>query len=278
MPNPEGVRGDKKTFITMKTKLFTLFLAFAASAGMLRAEVVNGTCGADGSNLTWSLNTSTQTLTIEGNGEIADYGSIRVGWAPWHEYKEDVVSVVIGDGVTSIGEYAFSDCSSMTSVTFGQGVTSIKKSAFSDCKILTSVTIPKNVTSIGNNAFAYCYQLTWVTIGSGVKSIGDNAFFACNKMACVYCFATSLPEAGNNAFNTASDQKKCTLYVPQESLELYKNAPVWKNFKSIEPLTLNEGVEDVHSDKARSIKVLRDGQVLIRRSGKTYTLDGREIK
>ena len=80
--------------------------------------------------------------------------------------------VTIPDGVTSIGDYAFYDCSSLTSVTIPNSVTNIGASAFSGCRGLTSVTIPDSVTSIGSNAFFGCNSLKSVTIGSGVTDIG----------------------------------------------------------------------------------------------------------
>ncbi len=81
--------------------------------------------------------------------------------------------------VTSIGEYAFSECTVLTSVTIPNSVTSIGEYAFSECTGLTSVTIPNSVTSIGNSAFKSCWRLTSVTIGNSVTSIGNSAFESC---------------------------------------------------------------------------------------------------
>ena len=79
--------------------------------------------------------------------------------------------------VTSIGNYAFRDCSGLTSVTIPNSVTSIGDNAFRDCSGLTSVTIPNSVTSIGNYAFFGCSGLTSVTIPNSVTSIGESAFY-----------------------------------------------------------------------------------------------------
>ena len=97
-----------------------------------------------------------------------------------------LTSVTIGNSVTSIGEAAFWLCTSLTSVTIGNSVTSIGSSAFSMCVSLTSVTIPDSVTSIGNGAFYFCTSLTRVTIPDSVTSIGDNAFISCTSLTDVY--------------------------------------------------------------------------------------------
>ena len=95
-------------------------------------------------------------------------------------------SVSIPDGVTSIGNYAFEGCISLTSITIPDSVTSIGHGAFSGCSLLTSITIPDSVTSIWNYAFSGCSSLTSITIGSGVTSIGDDAFYACSSLCVVY--------------------------------------------------------------------------------------------
>ena len=83
----------------------------------------------------------------------------------------------IPDSVTSIGAYAFQDCSRLTSVTIPNSVTSIGYGAFLGCSSLTSVTIPDSVISIGDYAFSYCESLTSVTIPNSVTGIGSNAFY-----------------------------------------------------------------------------------------------------
>ena len=102
-----------------------------------------------------------------------------------HLYSDEnteIKDLVIPDGVTSIGGYAFYSCSSLTSVTIGKSVTSIGYSTFSGCSGLTSITIPNSVTYIGSSAFQSCSGLTSVTIGNSVTSIGSSAFNECNNL------------------------------------------------------------------------------------------------
>ena len=93
-----------------------------------------------------------------------------------------IPSTINGLPVTSIGGYAFVDCTSLTSVTIPDSVTSIEDYAFLDCTSLTSVTIPDSVTSIGAGAFDHCTSLTSITIGNGVTSIGAGAFSGCSSL------------------------------------------------------------------------------------------------
>ena len=169
-----------------------------------------GHCGAagDGSGVTWQLteNTddpSTYTLTISGSGAMKNFpfGSDQ----PWYSFKQQITSVVILPGVTSIGECAFSwfpklthvdiadsvisiggnafkSCSSLTNITIPQNVTYIGGLAFSGCTSLSSITLSNNITFIGNAAFKDCTTLTSITIPSSVTSIGSNVFTGCTSL------------------------------------------------------------------------------------------------
>ena len=121
----------------------------------LAAETLSsGSCG---SNLTWELD-SDGTLTISGTGEMDFYNT------PWESNRSEIKKVILKNGVTSIGDYAFRDCSNMTSVTIPKGVKSIGSRAFYNCSSLTSVTIPDSVTSIGSYAFGACNNIKEVHI------------------------------------------------------------------------------------------------------------------
>ena len=176
--------------------LAVLMIVSILPATALAANIVDsGTCGAKGSNLTWTLD-SEGVLTISGSGDMHDYDFPS---APWYDSRSRVKSAVIADGVTSIGDDAFKGCTSLTSVTIPDSVTSIGWDAFEDCTSLTSVTIPDSVTSIGWDAFEDCTSLTSVTIPDSVTSIGDGAFYCCDSLTGIW-----VNEGNNNYSNDAS--------------------------------------------------------------------------
>ena len=96
--------------------------------------------------------------------------------------NKDIANIVIPDGVTKIGDYAFLWCSNLISITIPDSVTSIGCYAFENCTGLTSITIPNSVTSIGYRAFCHCESLTSITIPDSVTSIGPAAFCGCNNL------------------------------------------------------------------------------------------------
>ena len=203
----------------MKTRILSAGLILCILTGLLFAlpiaasAVESGTCG---DNLTWTLDDN-GTLTISGTGKMYDY------YSPWSNATTSVKTVVIQNGVTSIGseafygcgsltsviilgsvtsigDYAFAHCDSLTSVTILGSVTSIGVSAFAYCDSLTSVTIPGSATSIGASAFAWCRSLILVTIQNGVTSIGDEAFYGCNGLTSV-TIPGSVTSIGTSAFS-----------------------------------------------------------------------------
>ncbi|MBO7415818.1 MAG: leucine-rich repeat protein [Bacteroidaceae bacterium] len=166
----------------MRTTMLLLLMVLTSLSAWAQNPVTNGTCGATGNedNVTWAVtdtdnNGTYEALTISGTGAMADYTDNQMDneTSPWYGY--DIESVVIENGVTSIGEYAFYACNGLTSVTIGSDVTTIGKYAFNDCLSLTSVTIPASVTSIGEEAFYNCTSLASVAL-NGAATIGRDAF------------------------------------------------------------------------------------------------------
>ena len=135
--------------------------------------------GSEG-NLTWSY--SDGALTIGGSGRMPDYDNST---RPWEAYCGQINTVTIGNGVTSIGSYAFAYCSGLERVSIPGSVASIGASAFYDCGSLESVVIPNGVASIGDSAFWLCSSLTSVSIPGSVNSIGSSAFSHCGSLESV---------------------------------------------------------------------------------------------
>ena len=105
---------------------------------------------------------SNGTMTVSGNGAMADYESNTD--CPWHNNRNDITSVVVESGVTTVGRRTFADCENLTSVTLPEGLTAIVVNAFKFCGKLTSITIPSTVTSIGADAFYRCTSVTDVNL------------------------------------------------------------------------------------------------------------------
>ncbi len=159
--------------------LLVLFAGILTTTKVWAAETVSGSCG----NVSWVLDTG-GVMTFSGTGEM-DMSGVFLDTS-WEMYKDDIVSIVIGDGVTNIAGYAFYSCTNLTSVTIPDSVASIEGSAFSNCTSLTSVDLGNSVTDIGAQAFVFCTSLTKVTLPSTVENIGPDAFYGCSALADVY--------------------------------------------------------------------------------------------
>ena len=141
------------------------------------AATASGTCG---TNLTWEL--KDWTLTISGTGAMKNYSRVN-SKSPWYTYRSQFRSVVIEEGITSIGEFAFYDCYSLTEISLPDSLISIGEHAFYDCYSLTDITLPDNLTNIRTGAFWNCESLTEIFIPDSVTSISNGAFLLCDNLA-----------------------------------------------------------------------------------------------
>ena len=192
---------------------------------------------------------------------------------------EGLTSITIPNSVTEIGGGAFGECTGLTSIIIPNSVTSIGRYAFCECYGLTSVTIGNSVTSIGNWAFIDCFGLTSVTIGNSVTSIGEGAFAYCESLKEVICYAEKVPQMGEEVF-AYTPQSEATLYVLADALVDYKIAEQWKEFGTILPIQETDtDLENIHSQSPMTNcqKVIRDGQLIILRDGKSYSVMGQEL-
>ena len=194
-------RKSKKYYLYKNTNMKQIYiLLIALLMGLSANAEKSGSCGP---NLKWHL-TDDGVLTITGNGEMDDYYI----FSPWRD--SDVKRIIIGNRVTTIGQTAFSGCSSLTSVTIPNSVTTIGGYAFSGCTSLTSVTIPNSVTTIGEAAFSNCSSLTSVTIPNSVTTIGGWAFSICSSLTSV-TIPNSVTTIGDNAFMGCSSLTSVTI-------------------------------------------------------------------
>ncbi len=172
-------------------------------------DIVSGTCG----DLAWELNKTTGVLTINGIGAMTE--------APWLEYTGKIRTVVIEDGVTSVGYGAFQLCTRLTSITIPDSVIYIDYNAFAGCTGLTELTIPGSVTAIGGGAFTGCSGLTSLTIPGSVTRIGDNAFRNCTGLTEV-TLEDGVETVGLYAFGGCAKLKEVT--IPESVTAIGGNA------------------------------------------------------
>lgn len=145
----------------------------------LGTVVDSGDCGAQGNNLTWTLE-SNGTLTVTGTGAMADYAlSSGKSSAPWT--GKTVTKAVLGSGVTSVGNRAFQNCATIAEVELPQTLETIGLCAFTNCTALSSVTLPGSVETIGISAFAGS-GLTEITIPNSVTQLSRSAFSRCQSL------------------------------------------------------------------------------------------------
>lgn len=146
---------------------------------------------------------------------------------------KNLTSVYIPTSVTHIGNLAFYECSGLRSITIPYFITSIGFKTFMYCSNLDTVYLPINLTTINSYAFSYCNNLSSFNFPSSVTFIGDNVFENSTQLTVIYARPLKPVELTSNIFRWV-DKSKCTLYVPKESVDLYKAAPYWKDFLNME--------------------------------------------
>jgi hypothetical protein len=189
----------------------------------------------------------------------------------------NITSLEIPNNVKNIEERAFRGCRYLSTITLGDGLTCIEDKVFQDCRALTSITIPNSITRVGVRSFENCSSLTSVTIGNGVTYIGNYAFARCDRLSDIYCYATLPPSSQESSF----PHYYAYVYVPCESIQHYRADNVWGKFPNLQCLDTEE--TDIENVKGSSQtlnncnKLLRNGQLLIQRDGKTYNVMGQEL-
>ncbi len=200
------------SFVVLSVIILNLFIIPAGAA-----SAASGTCG---ENLTWILE-SDGTLSISGTGAMTDWGS---NIAPWYSQRASVKKVVIKNGVTGVGGYAFYDCTNLKSVTFSESIVRVGKYAFKNCTGLTTINLPSSVTDVDCEAFYntgyYNNSANWedgvlyignhlvkakdsvsghYTVKEGTLSINYGAFVYCKNLTNI-TFPESLISVKERAF------------------------------------------------------------------------------
>lgn len=149
----------------MKKKALSLLLALCLLLAFLPVTAQAAeTSGTFESGVTWSY--SGGTLTIQGTGDMDDYNN---GSTPWYDFREQIHTVQIGNGVESIGRSAFEGLINLTNINIPDSVGIIYNYAFYGCSSLSSITLPNHIGYIGMYAFAECSSLTNITIPSSTQ-------------------------------------------------------------------------------------------------------------
>ena len=239
----------------MKRRISFIFAFALLCMSSVVAQVTSGTCG---DNLTWVL-TEEGELIVEGTGDMYDYHEDYSGKInhPWLECRSQIKTITIGEGVTSIGNTAFRDCTELTSISLNNGLkhigveafrycgqltaidfpeslTSIANSSFFECRGLLSVTIPEGITSIDFSTFYDCSSLKSLILPSGMTSIGGDAFKACHNLTEIVCKATTPPSISSSTFSNVS--REAFVYVPQASISTYESTEYWSEFTNFRPI------------------------------------------
>lgn len=177
----------------------------------------SGTCG---ENLTWELDLETGTLTISGTGDMKDYEQVYNGDAdysfssssPWSNC-DDIKSVIIESGVTSIGKCAFVGCKNLSGILIPNSINDIGDLAFRNCNGLTSISIPDSVSVINPDTFAYCSNLTSISIPNSITGIGWGAFRGCKSLENIIIPQSVVLYIGESAFGDCSSLT--SVIIPQ---------------------------------------------------------------
>ena len=185
--------------------------AIVMSGGNVSQNPAGGSCG---NKAFWSYQDG--TLTISGSGTIDDYTPYD---QPWNNYIGEIETIIIEEGITYIGDFAFYE-HSVTNVSLPQTLTSIGDSAFAQCDALISISLPQALQSIGARAFSLCSSLPSITIPDSVTTIGSGAFYWCNSLSGINipssvkiigddtffgCYLSSINVASGNTIYASAD-------------------------------------------------------------------------
>lgn len=210
-------------------------------------EVATGTEG----TLTWTLS-SQGVLTISGSGEIGDYDlQTRPSW---EEHKDKTYNVVIEDGVTRIGDYAFYQMEAMLEVSIPGGVTAIGNSAFRGSGLI-AVFVPNSVKTVSADAFRLCRSLASMTLSEGVETVGERAFHSCIALRYMK-FPSTLKSLGSGAFTSCESLNQVVFMPSREPGSLTIGTGAFTSCWYLNFISLPEGITELAPGMFSSCKTV----------------------
>ena len=210
-------------------------------------NIMQGTCG---ENVNWRFSPTDSVLTISGTGEMTNYKSNTTPW--YNVFRQGIKTVVVLEGVTSIGNHAFNACNNLKSVVLPSTILSIGTSAFSGCSSLHGISIPNSVTRIQGGTFNGCKSLRAIHIPDVIISIGESAFANCSSLQSII-IPNNVDSIGNFAFNYCSSLRSVTF---PESLS-YVGKWLMQMCTSLSEVTLPQNIETIESDFFNGCSSLR---------------------
>ncbi len=223
----------KRFFVILLT--FSLLMSVCAPTALAADTVAEGTCG---EKLTWRLD-GDGILTISGTGATEDFSAA----APWAAYKAQIKSAVVGEGVTRLGNYAFSGCGNLTNVSLPSSLTELGDETFRACHSLSRITIPNGVTRLGDRAFFACSGLTEVRLSAKLERIGGYAFESCTALRQIE-LPQGMTELAAGAF------KGCTAleHIELPSSVTHVTASLFYECESLKSAVLPDSIESIASE------------------------------
>lgn len=244
----------------MKKRVLSLLLTLCLTLGLCGFALSNAQSagvkptaeGSFGENITWTFDEETGVLTVSGTGNMPGFYAEPVR-PDWMDYAQQIVEVVIQDGITGIGHGNFSGLTSLEKVTIPDSVTFIGTSAFHSCTSLDHVVIPEGVSSIEDWAFEDCSGLTDITLPSTLKRIGYRGFMDCTALEHIE-LPDQLSELGDWAFNNSG---LVSINIPASMNIINRRA--FENCNSLAFFDVAEANQKYYNDSRGVIYTKADG-------------------
>ena len=238
-----------KNYINQVVKYYNLHNSYYGDFTDKSSEIVDSGTSND---MSWNLN-GNGVLIISGTGNMPDYSSTS---QPWYKYRESIKQVKIGDGITGIGNYAFSGCTNLTSVTIPGNVTSIGKRAFGGCKALEELTIPEGVKKLGYEIIADTYiekiKIPSTVITSGLESNSDRSALAGDGVLTEVEFAEGMTRIPAYVCENASSMEK--VVIPSTVTSIGSSA--FNGCGGLKGVSLPDGLAQVEDEAFNRCKSL----------------------